>query len=155
MARLANADPASSNGWLWGVGAGLTVVAALWAISIGQFAAPPAYVLGTPDQETEAGVCLFIAQEALSREPLTLRGGITYPEEARRFWAERLRKSQTPIGPVLATSRQYLSTAVTALEREQAGDWLPRALQACSRRALNYGGHFNAFGPRQGDPNHL
>ncbi len=142
----------AGRGWRWpgamaalaGIGAGVAGVALLfWGLWVGQFAAPPGHVLDSRDAAEEAALCLQISQEAQARGGGVFLG--SYPDEASRFWSARLRAQSRSIAQDLSRGRVRLNAVAAAVRREGAQDWLPGAMEVCSRRALMYGAHFAAF----------
>lgn len=125
------------------IGAAAGVGLLFWGLWVGQFAAPPGHVLGSRDTAEEAALCLLVSQEAQSRGGGVFLG--SYPDEASRFWSGRLRMNSRSAAQDLSRGRARLNTVIAALRREGAQDWLPGAMEVCSRRALMYGAHFAAF----------
>jgi len=122
-------------------GAGMVLVASLfWMVWRSQFAAPAGYLFGTPTQPVEAGYCLAVAQSVYPGGPPT--GG--YVAEAAQFWIERLRGFDGGMAKAIAAGQARLSRDLMASHGAEA-QWLASALEACSRRALNYGARFRAF----------
>lgn len=105
-----------------------------------QFAAPPGYLLGAKSKAEEAAICFLVAQDVSS-------GGApfgSYPDEAARFWMERLRAMNVQIGAPLTTARQIIAVQ-RAADRAGATPWLVTAMDLCSRRAVVFGARFDAF----------
>lgn len=120
--------------------AGLVLIGSLfWMVWTSQFAAPPGYLFGTPTQAVEAGYCLAVAQSVYPGGPPT--GG--YVAEAAQFWIARL-QGFGGMAPAIAAGQARLSRDLAASRGAEA-EWMADALEACSRRALNYGARFRAF----------
>lgn len=120
---------------------GAILVAGLfWMVWKSQFAAPPAYLFNTPTQPVEAGYCLAVAQSIYPGGAPT--GG--FFAEAADFWVQRLRHYGGDLAGAIAAGQAALSRDLQAAPGPDT-EWLNSAMEACARRALNYGAKFRAF----------